>query len=240
MDRPGYPVTGDIDLGFQLDPAFPPATATLAATAHADGRLLTVFEFATSPELLALNGDGSLDPSFSAGGILTKGVVRLAVDAFSRTVASPYASSGGESAEDVVVRLRLDGEPDPDLMVNVGRTFFHGSGTALLVQNNSQIVVAGDRWQPEGLLRSTVIRLSGSDERRVKPFRLADGRPVLRINSRTGRNYRVERSPRLNPAEWTEVKRLPGTGGVVDWTGAEAEADRFYRVLSEWRFLCDG
>jgi hypothetical protein len=180
-----------------------------------------------------LLADGSLDPSFSADGILTNGVARLAVDAFSRTVALPYASSGGESAEDVVVRLRLDGEPDPDFVVNVGRTFFHGSGTALLVQNDSQIVVAGDLWQPEGLRRSTVIRLNGSDERRVKPFRLADGRPVLRLNSRTGRNYRVEHSFQLNPAEWTEVKRIAGTGDVVEWIGAGPEADGFYRVLSE-------
>lgn len=225
-----------------VDPTFqPPGNLALKVSAVApllDCRLMVgetpaAFNAPVAHGLIRLLTDGSLDPSFTAEGILTNGVVRLAVDGFSRAVAVPYSMSNRESGENLVTRLGLDGEPDPQFVANLGRTFINGSGMALLVQNDGQILVAGDLWQPEGLRRSTVIRLNGTDERRVQPLRLVDGRPVLRFNSRSGRTYRVEHSPRLSPANWSEVARLAGTGGALEWIGTEGEAEGFYRVRVE-------
>jgi hypothetical protein len=61
------PLPGDLDPGFQLDPSLPPASETLAAAAHPDGRLLTVFQFSTGPELVALKGTARWIRLSSAG-----------------------------------------------------------------------------------------------------------------------------------------------------------------------------
>jgi uncharacterized delta-60 repeat protein len=104
------PLPGDLDPGFLVDPALPPATETLAAAAHPDGRLLAVFAFAGGPELVALKGDGSLDRDFRRQPLPGFFPRQLAVMG-DGTIVAAHQSATSPTNNARIVHLRSDGQP---------------------------------------------------------------------------------------------------------------------------------
>lgn len=225
-----------------LDAVFTPPAGILPQVSHvlalADGRVL-VGEPPAIPGrsaafgLMRLLGSGAVDASFQPSAAVTNGVHRLALDGTGRILAAVGSASLLDDVNATIVRLLPDGALDPEFRLGLGAAYLAGSSVSFATDSSGQILLAGDFFQSGGFLRNTVVRLNVNDERRISPRRSAEGRAQLVVNSRAGRTYVVEHSPGLNPAIWTEVTRLAGTGAPLEWTAGAPVTDGFYRVRLE-------
>lgn len=225
-----------------LDPAFVPPTGLLAKVsgllALGDGRVLVseppaVVGTAASFGLVRLLANGAVDASFRPANAVTNGLHRLAHDAAGNILALVSGSPGLADAAGRLVRLRPDGELDPEFRLGLGEAYLAGDTVSFARDPSGQILMAGDLWEPEGLGRHTVVRLNANDERRMVAGRSGEGHAQLRLNSRAGRTYVIEHTPGLDPAQWTEVTRLNGTGALLEWTSGATGTDGFYRARLE-------
>jgi uncharacterized delta-60 repeat protein len=158
-----YLVSGALDTTFGsgglVTVFFPPPPGATEAGAGAqsvllqtDGRLVLVGGMGSSPPpanrfaLARLNPDGSLDPSFGTGGLVTTSIGNWAqataglLQPDGRIVAVGYLTFGGTIA---VARYNTDGSLDPT---------FGSGGTALLSQLPPSFLVRDVALQPDGKL----------------------------------------------------------------------------------------
>jgi uncharacterized delta-60 repeat protein len=226
-----------------VDPSFqPPADLGMQVSAVLplpNGQLLvgeapmSTFRPVLRRGLVRLHADGSLDPEFKVAGAVTQGVHQLVADSAGRILALTTRAAAAEEQTNVVVRLAADGTPDASFQLSLGKGFLDHRSVSLHLAPDGQLLFAGDLWQPEGPRRNTLVRINTSDEMRLEASVPTADRPRLRVNSRPGRAYVVEHSEGMSPARWSEVARLAGTGGAMEWIGTEGEAEGFYRVRVE-------
>jgi uncharacterized delta-60 repeat protein len=226
-----------------VDPSFqPPADLGMQVSAVLplpNGQLLvgeapmSTFRPVLRRGLVRLHADGSLDPEFKVAGAVTQGVHQLVADSAGRILALTTRAAAAEEQTNVVVRLAADGTPDASFQLSLGKGFLDHRSVSLHLAPDGQLLFAGDLWQPEGPRRNTLVRINTSDEMRLEASVPTADRPRLRVNSRPGRAYVVEHSEGMSPARWSEVARLAGTGGALEWIGTEGEAEGFYRVRVE-------
>jgi hypothetical protein len=183
--------------------------------------------------LVRLRADGSVDPSFRPTGPATHGVYQIGRDAAGRILAAVINVRDSGDPDPTVVRMLPDGSADPEFRLGLSHAPLHVLTLSFASDPFGQIFMTGDFRQLDGLGRQTVVRLNSNGERRIAPGHTPDGRAQLQINSRPGRTYVVEQSPALNPANWSELTRLTGTGALLEWTAGAAGTEGFYRVRLE-------
>jgi hypothetical protein len=193
-----------------------------------DGGLLVATEF--PPELVKLDSKGARIAAFNSPRELNI-IDDLALDSEGRILFSTYEIVAvGEPPNYIpryiVRRLLPDGKDDPDFQFQPSFQV----PLSLQLQDDGQLLVGGRFEGGEGMDRSTVIRVNGTDERRIDLKRATDGSAVLRWNSRKARVYKIEEATNLAAPDWTLVHTMEGTGSGLEWNGGAITTKRFFRI----------
>jgi uncharacterized delta-60 repeat protein len=154
---------GDLDLSFsgdgKLTTDFGATESGTAVAVQADGRIVQAGEAGGGNLALARYGaDGTLDPSFSSDGKLTTTDERFRlVEAVAVQADGKIIVAGGSGSSDgfVLARFNADGTPDGSFAGDGRQITRFGGGdggfaTALVVQPDGRIVVAGVADSPTG------------------------------------------------------------------------------------------
>lgn len=213
---------GTVDASFK--PELPDG-AGVSAIAAGPGDTLVV-GLLDAPGVVRLLGTGKLDPSFQAPPeIAQSGATGLALDSAGCVV---VITRRIPPAPALLVRLLHDGSMDPEFTLLPD---LRSSGLSLSVDADDQILAAGDFFEISGTSRASVVRLNGSDERRIVPFRKSPTEGGLRIQTRSARRYTIEHSDSLTVPGWKAVHEVNGTGAVAEWTPSEALRSGYFRLV---------
>jgi uncharacterized delta-60 repeat protein len=162
---------GDVDLSF--DPGSGIDRQVNVVAVQADGKVIIAGEFITvkglvRPSLARLNGDGSGDPSFDAGGLVDQFITAVALQPDGKILFTRSSSLiSPHPAGSKVRRLNSDGTLDASFVSDTG-AFPDGHGiSCMALQPDGKIMVGGystDHSVEEGFIRyfrrSLLIRLN--------------------------------------------------------------------------------
>lgn len=132
-------------------------TGVFISIAQPDGKILAgggfrVFNGVTSPGLIRLNTDGSVDTSFSVGegfsGIFEPRVFSLAVQSDGKILVGGFYSTVHGVNQSFLARLNSDGSRDPSF---TAASEINGSCRALLVRPDGKILAGGDFRTPNSV-----------------------------------------------------------------------------------------
>ena len=190
-------------------------------------------------EIVRLNPDGSIDPTFVPAAVtgpsgVTEGIVRaLAVQADGKVyIAGSFTNVAGVSRTRIA-RLNLDGSLDTGFDSGRGP---NDTVFSMVVQPNGKVVIGGAFNTVNGFSRNGIARLNGDPsvtlaEMKLNPVqRVADGQVQVSFNSQPGASYLVEVSTDLRA--WVSLGAPaalgPNIGVLTD--PAAGSGQRFYRV----------
>jgi uncharacterized delta-60 repeat protein len=235
---------GSLDLGFKAGgPGLPFGIGSVERMLlQTDGRLLiagdfTVFSDEPRPGLVRLNPDGSLDQSFVPG--FKNGDVRaIGLQPDGKVLVGGLLTLPEEHKPVTIVRLNADGSLDR--WFDPGRAISEGVGiplarvTALALQSDGQVLVAGQFNKINGVVRNGLARLNGGEPLAVRSVsRLGDGRVQLQGTVPRSHSYIFEASSDL--IQWIPIhtNSIPaGTFQLVDDEAAQL-GRRFYRLKAQ-------
>lgn len=155
---------GSIDNTFKVEAGLAGTVYALALQTNGDvvvGGDLSSFNGQAVANLIRLSKGGALDPAFGQGAA-PNGIVRaLGVSSAGKIYAGGEFTAFGSTARSRVARLRVNGLVDDVFDPGTGA---NGTVRSLVVHSNSEVSIAGDFTQVNGIPRSHVARLHG-DER---------------------------------------------------------------------------
>ena len=126
-----------------------------------------------------------------------------------------------------LVRLLPDGSPETEFDLIPDLTGMY----EIVAEPDGEAPIGGAFRETGGTERSGLVRINGTDERRIAIRRDGTGRAVVRINSRSGRRYTIEQASGLETPVWIPTGELTGTGLPVEWVGSGAGG--FIRVRAD-------
>ena len=177
--------------------------------------------------LARLNGDGSLDETFTP--MINGSVFSIAVQPNGKILIGGSFSTVNESNRGNYARLLADGSLDQDFATGVGAD---GTVFALLLLPDNGILIGGTFAHVDGVPRGSVARLVGDapPALRLAPTPVAGGEWKLMFNSVPGGEYVLEASTDLSV--WTPIYTTIAAGYTVEFVDQDAVGQdrRFYRV----------
>jgi uncharacterized delta-60 repeat protein len=121
----------------------------------------TTYNGATANHIARLNLDGSLDPTFNPGTILTNSVNAIAVQPNGQiVVGGDFTAVGGVAGQNYVTRLNANGSLDNIFDPGNGA---NGSVYAVGIQPDGNIVIGGNFTQVNGQNLNGIARLTGAN-----------------------------------------------------------------------------
>ncbi len=155
---------GSVDPSFDTGTGFDEYVTSVAL--QPDGRLLVLgyyalFDGQAVPDLVRLNSDGSLDPTFDVGsGPSDLGEV-VAVQPDGKVLVGGQFHTFNGSASPFIVRLNADGSLDPTFDANPGYPSF-STVFDIAVQPDGKILAVGSFDTFDGLSRKDIVRLNSN------------------------------------------------------------------------------
>ena len=187
-----------------------------------------------------LNADGTLDPSFNAGGTLSGTVTAIEVADNKILVGGNFLSLGGQPRERLA-RLNTDGTLDPTFNPGASGSATGGQSiiNAFAVQADGKILVGGEFTQLGGQPRANIGRLHPIPLPplfAIKAISKSGNTVTITLDSFTGYSYQLQRSlSSLDPAAFSDIgsPQAGSTGSELIFTDSDAaDATAFYRVTA--------
>lgn len=162
-------VAGDMDPTFNTaDPGNGKgdgANNTVYTTAiQADGKIIiggifTTFNGSTVGRIVRLNADGTLDPTFNAGGVgASANVYAIAIQTDGKIIIGGNFSAFNGATVGKIVRLNTDGTLDTTF--NAGGAGASANVYAITIQTDGKILIGGDFITYNGTAKSRIARLN--------------------------------------------------------------------------------
>jgi len=191
-----------------------------------DGRLLV----GNGAGLVWLNGDGSRDPCFNPAfeGYLSSLAVALQPDG-RMLVGGSFSAINGVSRNGIA-RLNSNGSLDTSFDPGTGA---NGTVTAIAVQPDGKVLIAGNFVTVNGIVRPYVARLfGGSSVPRLRLF--PTGNNALTVawpSPSTG--FALQQNTNVATPNWVNSTAVPTTVGLENQVAVSAPAgQRFFRLFS--------
>jgi uncharacterized delta-60 repeat protein len=221
-----------------------------------DGRYLLAGAFYTINqqrvgEIVRLNSDGTLDPSFTiADNLFLQGepsepftsddfIYALAVQPDGKILVGGRFANEHSVSRGGLVRLNGDGSVDSSFDIGSGVMPWEslpGFVKRIVLQSDGRILVSGGFDGFDGVPRSFIVRLNGDSPllRLGSPERLPNGGVQISVADFTGRTTVVEAATELSPPNWQPIWTNTVSSNsftFIDPDGSGAPR-RFYRALA--------
>ena len=154
---------GTLDTTF--DAGSGPSAQVRVITALSDGKILIAGDFDTvagvpSRRIARLNVDGTVDTTFTAGGLITNGAVfSLAIQVNGQILVGGQFTTTNAVPRTNLIRLNADGSLDPSFNIGLGANDFV---SAVALQNDGKILVSGAFTTFNGFGRNRIVRLDST------------------------------------------------------------------------------
>jgi uncharacterized delta-60 repeat protein len=205
-----------------------------AVVLQANGQVVIGGDFSTSASstpvrLARLNGDGSLDASFSVGQGADSVVFALGLNASNQILVGGSFTSINGTNRNRFARLHENGGLDVGFDPGPGA---NGTVYTLAVLPNDDLIIGGDFTAVNGAVRNRIARILGGglSLSPAATVMAAGGQLYLSFGVQAGTTYRLECSVDL--ANWIPVATNTATSATLQWMQPMAGAidARFYRV----------
>jgi uncharacterized delta-60 repeat protein len=211
-----------------------------------DGKILVgggfeIFNGINKTFIARLNSDGSLDSTFNTSFLktnLTHALDYIALQNSAILVSGKFTTVEGQTRRSIV-RLNPDGSLErsfQDGMPGLQRNSYPdsaGSGYCMAVQNDGNIIVAGEFDQVNGVPCDNIARLySGALPCDIGAPSFNDGTYSWTVFGQANRSYIVQVSNDL--LEWSNLETVFTTNSTFQFTDTNSPTDtRFFRVKIE-------
>jgi uncharacterized delta-60 repeat protein len=154
-----------IDVNGVLDPTFNPGTGANSAIAimayQSTGKLIIVGAFTTyngiaRQYIARVNSDGSLDATFNPGTGPNQQITSMGIQDDGKIIIGGFFTSYNGFVRNRIARLNLDGSLDGTFDPGTGAS---ASVSALVLQPDGKVIIAGDFTSYNGTPRSKIARL---------------------------------------------------------------------------------